>query len=90
MGVIMQKNKSAYKMEKTKLNGDRFYVFTDGLSESANEKGEEIGIDGSIEMIEKNFNKDLKKQLSQITDDVIGASGNNQLSDDLTIIGIGK
>ena len=90
MGVIMQKNKSVYKMEKTKLNGDRFYVFTDGLSESENEKGDEIGIDGSIEMIEKNFNKDLKKQLSQITDDVMGASGNKQLSDDLTIIGIGK
>ena len=36
------------------------------------------------------INKDLKKQLSQITDDVMGASGNKQLSDDLTIIGIGK
>tara|TARA_B100001248_G_scaffold260198_1_gene247787 strand:+ start:655 stop:2805 length:2151 start_codon:yes stop_codon:yes gene_type:complete len=90
MGVIMQKNKSAYKMEKTKLNGDRFYVFTDGLSESENETGEEIGIEGSIKIIEKNFNKDLKKQLSQITEDVLNVSGKNKLHDDLTIIGIGK
>ena len=90
MGVIMQKNKSAYKMEKTKLNGDRFYVFTDGLSESENETGEEIGIEGSIKIIEKNFNKDLKKQLSQITENVLNISGKNKLHDDLTIIGIGK
>ena len=90
MGVIMQKNKTAYKMEKTKLNGDRFYVFTDGLSESENETGEEIGIEGSIKIIEKNFNKDLKKQLSQITEDVLNISGKNKLHDDLTIIGIGK
>ena len=90
MGVIMQKNKSAYKMEKTKLNGDRFYVFTDGLSETENENGEEIGIEGSIKIIEKNFNKDLKKQLSLITEDVLNISGKNKLHDDLTIIGIGK
>ena len=90
MGVIMQKNKTAYKMEKTKLNGDRFYVFTDGLSESENETGEEIGIEGSIKIIEKNFNKDLKKQLSQITENVLNISGKNKLHDDLTIIGIGK
>ena len=90
MGVIMQKNKTAYTMEKTKLNGDRFYVFTDGLSESENETGEEIGIEGSIKIIEKNFNKDLKKQLSQITENVLNISGKNKLHDDLTIIGIGK
>ena len=43
LGVIKHKDKSVYKMEKIKLNEGRFYVFTDGLSESLNEKGEEIG-----------------------------------------------
>ena len=43
LGVIKHKDKSVYKMEN-KLNEGRFYVFTDGLSESLNEKGEEIGL----------------------------------------------
>ena len=63
MGVIKQKDKSIYKINKTKLNGSRFYAFTDGLSESLNNKGEEIGIDGSIDIIEENYNKDTSKQL---------------------------
>ena len=34
LGVIKQKDKSVYNIHKTKLNGSRFYAFTDGLSES--------------------------------------------------------
>ena len=90
MGVVPQKNKSVYQINKTKLNGHRFYAFTDGLSESENENGQEIGIDGSIQIIEKNFNKDIKKQLNEITKEVIKVAGDNKLSDDLTLISIGK
>ena len=90
LGVIKQKDKNIYKINKIKLNGSRFYAFTDGLSETENENGEEIGIEGSIKIIEKNFNKDLKKQLSLITEDVLNISGKNKLHDDLTIIGIVK
>jgi Amt family ammonium transporter len=90
MGVISQKNKSVYSINKMKLNGHRFYAFTDGLSESETEQGEEIGIEGSIDIIEKNFNLDAKKQLSDITKKIIKASGDNNLSDDLTLISIGK
>ena len=52
LGVIKQKDKSFYKINKIKLNGSRFYAFTDGLSESINNDGEEIGIDGSINIID--------------------------------------
>jgi Amt family ammonium transporter len=90
MGVISQKNKSVYSTNKMKLNGHRFYAFTDGLSESETEQGKEIGIEGSIDIIEENFNLDAKKQLSDITKKVIKASGDNNLSDDLTLISIGK
>ena len=65
LGVIKQKDKSIYNIHKTKLNGSRFYAFTDGLSESLNDKGEEIGIDGSINIIEQNYNKDTIKQLDR-------------------------
>ena len=90
LGVIKQKDKSFYKINKIKLNGSRFYAFTDGLSESINNNGEEIGIDGSINIIEKNYHKDTVKQLSDITKSVINTSKNQKLSDDLTLISIGK
>ena len=53
-------------------------------------KGNEIGIEGSIKIIEKNFNDDVSKQLSNIAKDVEKSSGKNKLSDDLTLIAIGK
>ena len=90
LGVIKQKDKSFYKINKIKLNGSRFYAFTDGLSESMNNDGEEIGIDGSINIIENNYNKDTIKQLNDITKSVINTSKNQILSDDLTLISIGK
>ena len=90
LGVIKHKDKSVYKMEKIKLNEGRFYVFTDGLSESLNEKGEEIGVEGSIKIIENNFNSDLKKQLKDVTSETIETAQNKSLSDDLTLVAVGK
>jgi len=90
LGVIHQKEKSAYKVNIKQLNDHRFYTFTDGLSESIDKKGEEIGIEGSIKIIENNYNKDLNKQLSDVTKEVIKNTGDNKLSDDLTLLSIGK
>ena len=90
LGVILQKNKSVYKIKKEKLNDSRFFTFTDGLSESLNEKKEEIGIEGSKAIINNNYNKVLKSQLLNITKEVIKVSGTNKLSDDLTVLAIGK
>ena len=74
---------------KEKLDNNRFYCFTDGLSESINE-GEEIGIEGSIKILENNYNNELKQQLSDTAKEVIKNASNEKLSDDLTIIAIGK
>ncbi len=90
LGVIKQKDKNIYNINKMKLNGSRFYAFTDGLSESLNDKGQEIGIDGSIDIIETNYNKDTTQQLNDITKMVVNTSKNQKLSDDLTVISIGK
>ncbi len=90
MGVILQKDKSVYKTHKVKLENKRFFAFTDGLSESLNRSGEEIGIDGSIKMIEDNFNTNTGKQLSDISNMVVKNAGKNSLSDDLTLICIGN
>ena len=90
MGVIYQNSKSEYNVHKVKLNGKKFYAFTDGLSESLNTEGNQIGIEGSVKIIEQNYNSDLSKQLTSVTQDVIKSSGDKKLSDDLTIIAIGK
>ena len=90
LGVIRQKDKGVYNIHKMKLNGSRFYAFTDGLSESLNDKGEEIGIDGSIDIIEQNYSKETTKQLDNITKSVINVSKSQKLTDDLTLICIGK
>ena len=90
LGVILQKNKSIYMTNKKKLNGKRFYVFTDGLSESLDEKNKELGIDGAKGIINRNFNSAVKVELTNISEEVIGKSRKKILSDDLTIVTIGK
>ena len=90
LGVIKHKDKSVYKLEKTNLSSSRFYVFTDGLSESLDKNGDEIGVEGSIKIIENNFNTDLKKQLKDVTSQVVKVAGEKNLSDDLTLVGLGN
>ena len=51
---------------------------------------EEIGIEGAIKILENNHNNELKQQLSDTAKEVIKNAANEKLSDDLTIITIGK
>ena len=90
LGVILQKNKSIYMTNKKKLNGKRFYVFTDGLSESLDENNKELGIAGTKRIINRNFNSAVKVELTNISKEVVGKSRKKILSDDLTIVTIGK
>jgi Amt family ammonium transporter len=64
LGVVTQKNKSTYLINKEKLNGHRFYIFTDGLSESLDKDKEELGIEGAKIIINNNILQ-LTKELSQ-------------------------
>ena len=41
-------------------------------------------------ILENNYNKELKKQLSDAANEVMKNESNEKLSDDLTIIAIGK
>ena len=90
LGVIKQKNKLAYFLNKEKLNGKRFYTFTDGLSESLNLNLEELGIEGAKEIINKNYNSNLEVELNSVSKEVINNSKKNVLVDDLTVLVIGK
>ena len=90
LGVIKQKNKLTYFLNKEKMNGKRFYAFTDGLSESLNLNLEELGIEGAKEIINKNYNSNLEVELNSIAKEVINNSEKDILSDDLTVLVIGK
>ena len=90
LGVIRQNNKSNYFIDEKKLNGHRFYAFTDGLSESLNKNKEEIGIEGTKEIINNNNNSNLEMELNSIAKEILKNSGKNKLDDDLTVLTIGK
>ena len=90
LGVIKQNSKNDYFVHKSKLNGDRFYAFTDGMSESLDKNDKEIGIEGSKEVINRNFNKDVHNELNDITQEISSNARNSQLSDDLTVLVIGN
>jgi len=90
LGVVKQKNKLTYFLNKEKLDGKRFYAFTDGLSESLNLNLEELGIEGAKKIINKNYNSSLEVELNSISKEVINNSEKDILSDDLTVLVIGK
>ena len=90
LGVIRQNNKSNYFIDEKKLNGHRFYAFTDGLSESLNKNKEEVGIEGTKEIINNNNNSNLEMELNSIAKEILKNSGKNKLDDDLTVLTIGK
>ena len=90
LGVVKQNSKNDYFVHRSKLNGSRFYAFTDGLSESLDKNNKEIGIEGSKEVINRNFNNDLQDELNNITNEISSNAGNRRLTDDLTVLVVGK
>ena len=90
LGVVIQKTKSNYSINKINLNSNRLYAFTDGLSESLDENNQEIGIEGSKKVINNNFSKNVNDELNNITKEITSSSKIKKLSDDLTIVVIGK
>ena len=57
---------------------------------SLDKNNKEIGIDGSKEVINRNFNKNPDDELNLIAKEITVNANNKKLSDDLTLIVIGK
>ena len=55
-----------------------------------NKNKEEIGIDGTKEIINNNNNSNLEIELNSIAKEILSNSGKNKLDDDLTVLTIGK
>ena len=60
------------------------------MSESLDENNQEIGIEGSKKVINNNFSKNVNDELNNITKEITDSSKIKKLSDDLTIVVIGK
>ncbi len=70
----------------TDLDDFLLFCYTDGLTETANEKGEEYGQQALIEYFEKNHYKELKTIHQDIIVNLDGFKGKNSYRDDITML----
>ena len=54
VGVMQQENVSVFVETTLQLKGKHFFIFTDGITESINHKGEELGVEGLQALLQKN------------------------------------
>jgi sigma-B regulation protein RsbU (phosphoserine phosphatase) len=69
------------------LAGGEFYIFTDGLTEYRYSSGEELGVDGFIQLIEIFAGEDPSRRLELLLETLAAESG-WQVRDDLTVLAI--
>jgi len=62
------------------------FAYTDGLTETVNEKEEEFGQETVIKYLEENLNKDLKTMHQDIIVALDGFKGKNGYKDDITML----
>ena len=51
---MQQENASVFVETTLQLKNKRFFVFTDGITESINHKGEELGVKGLQTVLQEN------------------------------------
>jgi sigma-B regulation protein RsbU (phosphoserine phosphatase) len=78
---------SKYEQETIALNpGDFLIAYTDGITESLNEKGEEFGEDRLIQVIQKNSKLDADQMKSEIVKEVLSWTYAEERQDDMTLV----
>jgi len=75
-------NRSQIIMDK----GDILLVYSDGVTESMNEKDEEFGLDALISIIKNNRNENSNMILHEILNAIKSHSNNIPQSDDVTVV----
>jgi sigma-B regulation protein RsbU (phosphoserine phosphatase) len=68
------------------LNGFTMFAYTDGLTETENESGEEIGSERIAEIIKKMHKKKLTKVHEEILNEIDSFRGNVSYKDDITML----
>ena len=98
LGLMNQKDKKFYKINKLNLDKKSFFAYTDGLSESPGHDFKQIGDEGVCKMIDKTF---VKGNLKSCIDNIISEVTINKsmarmkdkkakiVNDDITILAVG-
>ncbi|HQL84069.1 MAG TPA: SpoIIE family protein phosphatase, partial [Spirochaetota bacterium] len=69
--------------------GDRVFFYTDGIPETRNREGREIGLDdGLLNMFERARRGSLKEMMEAIFEEMDRYRGDRPVEDDLLLIGI--
>ena len=66
VGVMQQENASVFVETTLQLKGKRFFIFTDGIIESINHKGEELGVEGLQALLQKNKGLSPKREVEKV------------------------
>ncbi len=78
---------SLFHQSKIRLSpGDRIYIYTDGITEAGNKKGEELGFDRLCETIRKARNLDLEQSLREVIQGLDAWAGGIILNDDFSVV----
>ncbi|MBL7870514.1 MAG: PP2C family protein-serine/threonine phosphatase [Cyclobacteriaceae bacterium] len=70
----------------TDLDDFTLFAYTDGLTETVNEAGEEYGVDSLMTYFKKSSGKDIKTIHQDIIVGLDGFKGNNSYRDDITML----
>ncbi len=66
--------------------GDVMLLYTDGITEAKNRKGEEFGYDRLQEILERNQAHDVQKILDNLIEELYAFTGSKTIDDDYTMI----
>ncbi len=84
IGIVEEPN---FREETIHLEpGDVLLLYTDGVTEAMNEKGEEFGQDGLAEVVRKEASSPAKVLIQRIRHELADFTGRQSLTDDATLV----
>ena len=87
--VIGEVENFKYKQETVKFTeGDKIFMFTDGLNESINKDNEEFGYERIVNNLERNIDESLDEIIKSVNKDLSSFVGKKDAFDDVTIIAL--
>ena len=87
VGVMKQESSEIFISTTISLKDKRLFIFTDGITEAINNKGEELGVEGIKQILEKNKGLSPKREVEKTVLTIQQTT--EKLTDDLTLLVIG-
>ncbi len=84
---MKQETSDIFTSTTISLKDKRLFIFTDGITEAINKKGEELGVEGIKQILEKNKGLSTKREVEKTVLTIQQTT--EKLTDDLTLLVIG-